>query len=322
MIMFNNIERRQTLMTPETAKKFLVDNGFAGQRRIDPKHVAHLASEMQKGEYLTGHFVYARTPDGKDHVMNGQHSAWSVVESGVTVNANVEGYACEAEADLWKLFAKFDRHKSRTTADIVRASRTSMDEEIRQIPQGAVSHIGLALAMLNLGGVPEFSSRGIQIERRVAAIGRHRDLTLFLAEFGSSKLCARLPVRMAMAATAQSALSRAHGFWEQVVSGKDLPTSVPGMMLRDELNRWGGRGSSSALSNRKLYALCILHYNAHVEKKPIAEHNFNGPLPKIAVSTAPLFTIYPPIPKPAPQANTPAMPPAIATQSAPVAVAQ
>ena len=80
--MFNRIDTRTILMSPALAEKFLVDNGFEGQRRLDTKHVAHLAAEMQKGEYLTGHFVYARTPDGKDHVMNGQHSAWGIRESG------------------------------------------------------------------------------------------------------------------------------------------------------------------------------------------------------------------------------------------------
>jgi len=288
--MFKRIEASMKSMSPELAKRFLVDNGFEGQRRLDTKHIAHLASEMQKGEYLTGHFVYARTPDGKDHVMNGQHSGWSIVESGVTVDAFVEGFACGNESDLWRLFSKFDRHKARTTADIVRASRTSMDEEIRQIPQGTVSHIGLALAMLNPGGIPEFSSRGIQIERRIAAIGRYRDQTLFLADFATNRLCARLPVRMAMAATFLHAPVRAEHFWKAVVGADNLPAHDPRMKLRAELLRWGGRGRSTARANRQLYAICVLHYNAHVMRQPVADHNFDGPLPK--VSTSPLATIY------------------------------
>jgi len=304
--MFKRIEASFKNMSPELAKRFLVDNGFEGQRRLDTKHVAYLASEMQKGEFLTGHFVYARTRDGKDHVMNGQHTSWSIVESGVTVDAFVEGFACEKESDLWRLFSKFDRHKARTTADVVRASRTSMDEEIRQIPQGTVSHIGLALAMLNPGGIPEFSSRGIQIERRIAAIGRYRDQTLFLADHATNKLCARLPVRMAMAATFLHAPVRAEHFWKAVVGAGNLPDHDPRMKLRAELLRWGGRGRSTARANRQLYALCILHYNAHTERRPVADHNFDGPLPK--VSTSPLAAIYssPPTPTVADNQSVPA----------------
>lgn len=104
-------ERKQILLTPELAQKFL-ENNFVGNRNIRPTRVHAIASDILEGRWNPNYSRYDTLKFTNDNILiNGQHRCKAVIEANTPVLIWVE-YGVPIED-----YAGLDDVSPRTTAD-------------------------------------------------------------------------------------------------------------------------------------------------------------------------------------------------------------
>ena len=88
---------RMIRQTPKRAEEFLSYNQFQQQRNVMPKRLSELSRKIEDGRFHVNtvciahlHFDYFAGEDGEPEsrlLMNGQHTAKSVIETGETVDS-------------------------------------------------------------------------------------------------------------------------------------------------------------------------------------------------------------------------------------------
>lgn len=267
--MFNLVERRLATFQRHHAEEFLKEhNFFCGQRPLRQSHVDYLASKMREGLFLQTDVAFARLPDGRSAIIDGQHGLNACRQSGIPINVAVCGYEVKDEAEIWALYAETDQGLRRTQADVVRASRNIMPPEVRDIPHGKVSLYGAAILMApSSGWAGSYASREIKPKQRVMAVFSSAAEALFLHEYQHAEIFNRIPVRMAMVATRRVDADRARVFWNGVADIAHLPVDDPRRALHRYLAE--ASGASSAVRVRAVYAHCIGCWNSHVTGKAL-----------------------------------------------------
>ena len=270
--MFNLVERRLATFQRHHAEEFLKEhNHYCGQRPLRQSHVDYLAGKMKEGLFLQTDIAYARLPDGRSALVDGQHGLNACRQSGIPINVSVCGYEVRDEAEVWSLYAECDAGLRRTQTDVVRASRNIMPPDLREIPHNSVSLYGAAILMAPFsGGATVFSSREIKSKRRVMAVCSSTAEALFLHEYQGVEIFNRIPVRMAMLATRRVDADRASLFWDGVARPERMSADDPRRLLSAFLVK-ARRGVSSAVHVRAIYSTCVGHWNAHATGRPLAE---------------------------------------------------
>jgi len=226
--------------------------------------VNYLAGKMREGLFIQTDVAYGRLPDGRSAIVDGQHGLAACRQTGIPINVSICGYTCKDEAELWALYSEHDQGLRRTQADIVRASRSIMPPEVRDIPHSKVSLYGAAILMApSSSGAAIFLSRTIRPKRRVMAVFASPAEALFLHEYQHVAIFNRIPVHMAMLSTHRVDEDRARLFWKNVVDIKRLPEGDPRRVLHRFLAE-SRRGASSAVRVRAIYSYCVGCWNAHV----------------------------------------------------------
>lgn len=109
-------------VTPELAAQWIAERKFDRQRKIDPKNVERLASEMTNGWFVAGTPIFVCIlPDGRMLQVNGNHTLRAVVKSGVTVPLTVIYRHVQNEDEAGEIYAVIDYQKVRTKADGLKA---------------------------------------------------------------------------------------------------------------------------------------------------------------------------------------------------------
>lgn len=107
---------------PNRAAELLAENTH--NRPVSPRRVENYVREMERGEWSViadPGIVRCVLPDGRVQLANGQHRLKAIVASGAWVQIKVTTVRCN-EAEARKLYAKFDRGGTRTTADLILAA--------------------------------------------------------------------------------------------------------------------------------------------------------------------------------------------------------
>lgn len=103
-------------ITPELAKRIILECGYERQRNVRSLHVSALAAQMRKREWTQGTQIhFAKMADGWLRLIDGQHRLHAVVESGVTVQFQVLVSDAKNETDVARLYRRHDRLVVRRT---------------------------------------------------------------------------------------------------------------------------------------------------------------------------------------------------------------
>ena len=311
--MLNLVERRLATITPKEAASILAErNHYDGQRPLRQSHVDYLAGKMKEGLFHCAEIAYAKLPDGRWVMVNGQHSCSAGVQSGIPFNASIYGYECQSESDVFELFSEIDRGVRRSQTDITRAGRQIMSITLRNINAQCVGQYGSAILMAPKEGRPaEFRSRAITPQNRVAAVCANPEEAQFLHRYYGPLLFNRVAVRMAMIATFRADADRARLFWDSVIQPDHLPAADPRKRLHNHLL---GKECvrSSAFAVRRTYLVCLDYWDAHATGSDVAAYD-PGRTTVALKPTAPVpvlatVKIMPRLTVPAPQTFTAAMP--------------
>lgn len=248
----------------EVNEKFLPINNFPGQRPLNLKKVKLYAIGMESGSMRPVSIDVATGPNGIKYLMNGQHVCTAIVDFGKPFKASVSYWTCDTEDDLWKLFATFDTHASRTQSQIIKGARPFLkDPELHEMPIRLLSACGTALDIIKTPKPIFTKSLGDKSEK-VSLIDSHSDEVLWINRFKEHDHLTKVGIIAAMIATARKNTARAVEFWELVATGVSIPTEKhPAYRLREKLKEGAKRPSGSA-QHFELYCTCICWWNSFI----------------------------------------------------------
>ncbi|MDP2619521.1 MAG: hypothetical protein Q8P46_05015 [Hyphomicrobiales bacterium] len=135
------VESTVQVVTPEVARHLRETAHFERQRKISEGNVKRLAAEMQVGRFIPGTQVYICVlPDGKELVINGNHTLEAVAACGIPQVLTVTRKQVADIDDAGRIYAVFDIHKARSWIDSLRA--TGQGEDVAMAPK-VLSAIGV-----------------------------------------------------------------------------------------------------------------------------------------------------------------------------------
>lgn len=121
VVKHGNIEVGLREIGPQQAAEVLEMN-YQRQRKLDERHVAFLANEMEQGRFMQGTKVHACTlPNRQQCLINGQHTVSAILKSGIPQLLTVQITRCKDEEEVAVCYAREDVNKRRTPSDLYSA---------------------------------------------------------------------------------------------------------------------------------------------------------------------------------------------------------
>jgi len=120
-------------VTPELARRIILECGYERQRSVRPLHASALSMQMRRKEWTPGTQIhFARmTADGWLRLIDGQHRLHAVVEANTAVEFQVLVSGCKTEAEVARLYRRHDRLSvQRTIDDMLKAEGIPAKHEI------------------------------------------------------------------------------------------------------------------------------------------------------------------------------------------------
>lgn len=120
------------IVTARLAQQILLNCHYPRQRRVEQTHVAALAEQMRRGQFLGGTQIAFGRLGGNLYVVNGQHRLAAVVEASVSVEFQVLVIDCADDHALDAAYYRFDvvqRHRSKEM--VIRASDVCERQQVR-----------------------------------------------------------------------------------------------------------------------------------------------------------------------------------------------
>lgn len=105
------------LVTPAMAEDWLATAVYERQRKRSEWTVKRLLIEIEKGRFVVGSQIHFGLLDGKRKLVNGQHTLAAIAQSGAPMRLTVLTTPVDNEEELGQLYARHDRHRSRTPSD-------------------------------------------------------------------------------------------------------------------------------------------------------------------------------------------------------------
>lgn len=265
----------------DAAYRHLELQAFENERSINANWVAYLIKTVRQDTFRPETVVIASaTCDemGPEEIrINGQHTAWTVIETGVVFSFRKIKYRCATKYDLRQLYASYDRGKARSGRHIA-MSYLGGAEEFRDLQSRAihalVSGLGLYLWPKN-----EMNKHDAD-ERSYLLLSEHHDVGVKIsnfmrAHFGrDERMFFRSAVVSAMFYTFKKAAGASDEFWGRVVSGVGADSKGdPALRLRNYLLRIAGRlGTTNekiAATDEIILRACLLAWNAYREDRTL-----------------------------------------------------
>ncbi len=110
-------QSKVVLVTPAMAENWLMHSLFERQRKIASWQVLRLSIEMQNGRFIAGTQIHFGVLDGKNKLLNGQHTLAAIVKFGKPVELTILSTTVENVDHLGLLYGRHDRHRGRTPHD-------------------------------------------------------------------------------------------------------------------------------------------------------------------------------------------------------------
>ena len=96
------------IVTPEKAAELLKCNTFGRQRNINKRRLARYASEMRAGRFIAGTQIHIMQLGVEQILVNGQHTLWAVVESGVSIMLTIAYSSADNMDDVARTYIHHD----------------------------------------------------------------------------------------------------------------------------------------------------------------------------------------------------------------------
>lgn len=130
-------------ISPAMAKAMREAMHFERQRPIDLRNVQRLAEEMKRGWFLAGTPIFICVlPDGREYLVNGNHTLEAIIASGVTVPLVLIRRQVRDMEEAARCYAVHDLQKSRTWGDVLLA--TGCDSQL-PLPSKVLTALGVIL---------------------------------------------------------------------------------------------------------------------------------------------------------------------------------
>jgi hypothetical protein len=227
MVQYDSVRSGLERITPEEARRLRDTAHFPRQRNISNSNVERLAHEMRTGRFTPGTQVYIGVlPDGKEWVLNGNHTLEAVHASGIPQLLTITRKSVADEDDAGRVYAVFDIQKVRSWGDSLRATGAAED-----LPNADkfLSAVGVIKNRFAQGNFAHMASR----LDRIGALVEYREPAEFwnMITAGGCRHATRLMSRAAVLAVALETIryqpSFAIEFWGRIASDNGLVSTMP-----------------------------------------------------------------------------------------------
>lgn len=256
---------------PSDAAEWLKLNTFPGQRPLSGDKAKAYAEKLRIGAMRPVGIDFAKCPDDRTYLVNGQHCLTACIIAGIPMKCVVTRYRCESWGDAHELFASFDVHASRTQGHIMHAARALwQNDSLRALPLRTLANCGSALIALDAGANFE-ALLDAGKTARASAVESHAEEVIWVYNVTkNAQHMMRVGVAAAMIATLRKRPKTATEFWSRVESGVGFKSEVdPDRKLREYLVGTDCRGSVTSRGHHaEVYAVSISWWNSYVTGKP------------------------------------------------------
>jgi len=263
--MFTENSTKIIMVDKQQAADFLKLNTFESQRKINTNHLKKLEREIEGGTFRVGEIATAikHYNGGEKVLINGQHQAQAIINTGTKIKAVYEVYDVFTPTDLSLLFRKFDNNFVRTLGQ-----KSIVEAKALGVPwSNKVISLMTSAVRYKTGPYIKFTDSAIDDLRHYLKVG---DFVNSLFE-ESEKLPMHLtrgPVVHAILLTWEKSQSDTERFWKLVRDGESLKKSDPAFSLRDYLLTTSvgvGRGVSDTkrASQHEMVSKCVTAWNAY-----------------------------------------------------------
>ncbi len=209
------LEKSQTVVIdPKKAKALAELNQFEGQRPKNLPWIQHLATAMKNGSFTRAEIAVAEF-NGKQVLMNGQHTLDACILSGVAFNASLSTYKCKVSDDVWHLFAAFDVHRARSDQNIMKAARGMFSGDLQAIPLRVLQIGSSALIYLEGESKPKFSRAIFAKSKKAELVQKFKSDIFILAGLHGLSIPLHVGSATAIITTHRAAPQHAPTFWRK-----------------------------------------------------------------------------------------------------------
>jgi len=254
------------------------------ERRLTQKHIDHLAQEVAAGRFNAAIVILATAycaAEGVTYRINSQHCCSFHIEympADWAPMVTRQHYSVKAHDDLRKLYAAFDRGKSRTPAQIIQ-TRVFGVPAFDGIQKRTVQQLAAGFKLYkwteqevsrhSIDEVADLMTNGYQNLSRDSA-------TVLGTRKKEYDHVMRAPVIAAIFATTEKNKKASHVFWQGVREGIGLTKRSPQLKLRDYLqtrtvNTGRGAGKKATTSREGMYRVCVGMWNAWREGREVSQ---------------------------------------------------
>lgn len=269
VVKHGNIEVGLREIGPQQAAEVLEMN-YQRQRKLDQRHVAFLANEMEQGRFMQGTKVHACTlPNRQQCLINGQHTVSAILKSGLPQLLTVQITRCKDEEEVAACYAREDLGKRRSKSVLYHAFGM---EDLLGCKNSEAVLLGAAIEFLVQGVVGAIPDRKMS---PVEIMDLSKKMSWRYESFKQAKTDGRLQVNASLIAlalvTADSDFS--HDFWWGVATDDGLRNTdarkvflnfIRDRKVEDIRNKVGGVKYSEAIF--RIGAYC---FNCFVGQKAV-----------------------------------------------------
>lgn len=258
-------------ITPEVASEILDHEMFDRQRKVRRYHVIYLSRLMQAGDFQPSEIKFAVTPDGRRHLINGQHRLLAIVPCGMPQTVLITTVSAHSMAHVSALYSAEDRGLSRTLADTYGAHDLAT---AIGLPQHFLARATGAMPLLELGFSPRPTGYRMLDTKRIRMLtdwsDELRSWIEIVGPYGPGTSGAGRFNRAAVIAVGLVTLrfqkDGASHFWKTAVENDGLKKGEPVRALVDYL----ADRTSSAGNLNYLYSKCVARcWNAYYEGREL-----------------------------------------------------
>ena len=255
-------------VSPAMAQHMRATMHFERQRPISARNVERLAEEMRRGWFLAGTPIFICTlPDGREYIVNGNHTLEAVAASGVTIPLVMIRKRVRTMDDAARVYATFDIQQVRNWQATIMAAGLSA-----QIPmvEKVTAAVGLILSGFIYDQHSVFLNKSRQARLEVLPDYIKPAHLIHAAMQGAPRAGQRVVERAAILAvalyTARYQPSMAEEFWGGLAKDDGLKANDPRKaLLRFAANNPAG-GSNTRANQAKAAALA---WNAFFDERTL-----------------------------------------------------
>ncbi len=276
---------KQIHATPDWVKREIIPfNTYKGQRPKSEAKRKGIERVMRQGKFLYANFATCEYK-GTTWLMNGQHTADAVVQTGISVPAVHSHYVFPPDAsmtDVAELFMQFDATTCRSKSDKGRAVSVAVGEDMLSWPSQFRNLLIDAFSYLfDRGDQLDWNSFGRRKDVDTSSMylvrNAHECRFVYSIFYNSAGNQHRAPhmahpaIVAAMLTTFQCAEAAAREFWTSVRAGEVITSEDAEYVLREHLRdlatkKWKTRGKDSIarkIDPQAIYSACIKAWNCH-----------------------------------------------------------